>query len=147
MRYVSQLLSVGSPSALIPKLRGLLLMMIVFCLLDWAVKWADLFTSIPHQTSRSLLILPLYTLLVLAILFMVRSRLTMLGSALLLGGCYANLIDVNMDGVAWNMIPIWSGLYCNVADIEIVLGITTLTVSLIWRLIVLKQNGLLVASA
>ncbi len=147
MRYVSQLFSVGQAPAFIPKLRGLLLMMITFCLLDWAVKWADLFTSIPHQTSRSLLILPLYTLLILVVLFMVRSRLTMLGSALLLGGCYANLTDLNMDGVAWNMIPIWNDIYCNVADIEIVLGITTLTVSVIWRLIVLKQNGLLVASA
>lgn len=80
---------------------------------------------VPHYTHRSLLLLPLMIVTVALVVAMCRTTATAVAGGLALGGYCANLIDLSINGMVWNMIPIpgTGGFTCNVADFAIVGGV------------------------
>lgn len=102
--------------------------------LDWSLKAAHplLWSGwVPHYTSRSFGFL----FLALACLCFVVPILGTLPAAIAggvaFGGMCANTVDLAVNGMVWNMIPIpWTdGFWCNVADFAIVGGLAVLFVS------------------
>jgi len=110
----------------VARVRGLLMIAMLGCLSDWAVKAAQpvLWDGwVPHETERSLANLLWATPLVVAVVWMLPTRLSVIGCGLMFGGMIANLLDIAADGVAWNMLPLpGSDLWFNTADLWIVLG-------------------------
>jgi len=125
----------------VARYRGTLAIAVAACFADWAVKAAHPFLWggwVPHETGRSLLNLLWALPLLTALLWLLPTRLAVVGCGLMLGGMSANLFDVVPDGVVWNMFPLpGSDMWFNTADAWIVLGGLLLTASVLnecWKL-------------
>jgi len=100
-------------------------------LLDWTVKLLPQASWwVPHYTERSLWALPASCALLALFVAMVQTPACAAVAGVTAGGMAANLIDLRMDGVVWNMIPIpfTDGFTCNVADFAIIGGFLALTI-------------------
>lgn len=98
---------------------------------DWSVKalphaswW------VPHYVDRSWAALPLSWALLLFMVALIGRPWMAWAAGTAGGGLAANMVDLKLDGVVWNMIPIpfSNGLVCNVADFAIVGGFLALAV-------------------
>ena len=94
-------------------------------IVDWTVKSlpkGDFW--VPHYTERPWIILPICLVLVSLGILLMNKRAGYIAGGIAMGGYCANMIDLQRDGVVWNMIPIpWTdGFTCNVADFAIVGG-------------------------
>jgi len=123
------------------QLRGMLLIAAICLLADWAVKKFNWWYSIPHFAERPIWILALFLIACLLLLSVIPTRWMMIGCGLLLGGLFANLIDLQVDGVVWNMIPLLGDTYANLADVAIVSSLVLLLMGLLGRFLKLWQQG------
>lgn len=113
---------------------GLFKISIFAALVVWSVDWSvkalpEASWWVPHYVDRSWLALPLaWTLLLLMVALIGRPWIAW-AAGVAGGGLAANLVDLKLDGVVWNMIPIplSGGFTCNVADFAIVGGFLVLT--------------------
>lgn len=129
-----------------PQVRGMLLIAAACCLVDWSVKKFHWWGSIPHAADRPTWLLLVFLCSCLFLLAIIPTRWMMLGCGLLLGGSLGNLIDLEVDGVVWDMIPLPDGIYANLADTWILLAMIILSVGLIGHGIRLWQSGYFVAA-
>ena len=125
----------------VAQIRGMALTAAIVVCLDWSLKASDLFTSIPHAAERPTLILVLFSTLAVLLLSVIPRRWMMVGCGVLLGGCYGNLIDLQVDGVVWDMIPLPGGIYANLADVAIVSGLFVITLGSIIHFVKLWHSG------
>lgn len=128
------------------QVRGMLLIAAIACLADWTVKKIHWWGSIPHATERPTWILLIFLATALFLLAIIPTRWMMLGCGLMLGGAAANLLDLQMDGVVWDMIPLPDGIYANLADAFVFSAIVILSLGIIVRFLRLWKQGYFVAA-
>lgn len=100
-------------------------------IVDWTVKALPKASWwVPHQTERSWAGVPLAWLLLLMMVSIIGKRWVAWAAGVAGGGLVANIVDLKLNGVVWNMIPIpyAQGLTCNVADFAIVGGFVALLI-------------------
>lgn len=111
----------------VARCRGVLLVVAFAAAADWAVKaWGYPYVGewIPHRTDRAALNLLPIAAGCLALVSVIPGRRMLVGAGLALGGATANMLDLEVDGVVWDMIPIpYTQTIANVADVFIVSGI------------------------
>lgn len=122
------------------RLRGLLLFVCSVCAVDWTVKlcrpwlWDGWVPHVAHRSPANLLWVAACAIL---IVWAFDSRLAIAGAGIAAGGLTANVLDVNVDGVAWNMIPLPGTpgeIWCNVADLAIIAGAAVLLIAVVREL-------------
>lgn len=128
------------------QVRGMLLIALTSALIDWAVKYFHWWDSIPHRTERPIEAIALCLILCLVLLTIVPRRFMMVGCGLLMGGTIGNLLDLTVDGVVWDMIPLPDNIYANTADFSIFAGILVLVIGLICHFIALWRGGYFLAA-
>ena len=125
----------------------MLLISLLVCGVDILVKYTHWWYSIPHHTDRPTEILAGLLLLCLVMLTIVPRRWMMIGCGLVLGGSISNLIDLEINGMVWDMIPLPDNLYANLADAAIFSGLSIIIVGFVIYVIGLWRDGYFVAPA
>ena len=138
---------------MIRPLRGTLFLTALVCAVDWGTKALHPVVNgwwIPHRVDRPVLLIGMTTVLVCLLLVLaIRSKLAIWASGLLMGGSIANLTDLSLHGMVWDMIPYpWDTDHlCNVADVAIASGMVLSICAVVVFLVQTNQEAKRITAA